>query len=263
VSKTNYPYGIILIKGDDIIKYLKFSLVLLVIILIWLLSSNYMSPLFLPKPLLVLKNFIILTTNGQLFKALAKSFTRITLATILSVAVSLPVALVLIRYRLVSEIVTPITNILRYLPITAFYPLLILWVGINEQMKIIFLFLATFFYFLPTILLTIKDMDKSLIEEASVSGMTEWQLILGIVLPCSLPSICQSILVMYGIGWTYIPIAETINANVGLGFIINTSSSRGRTDMVFIAIITIAIISWIIDTIGQKIIRKAFTWKYD
>ena len=67
---------------------------------------------------------------------------------------------------------------------------------------------------------------------------------------------------MYGIGWTYIAVAETINAKYGLGFIISVSSARGQTQMVFMAIITIIIASVIFDKLGDKLIHKCFKWRF-
>ncbi|MNJ02316.1 hypothetical protein D3C73_1622370 [compost metagenome] len=53
-----------------------------------------------------------------------------------------------------------------------------------------------------------------------------------------------------------------VNANAGLGYLINIGSARGRTDMVFTSIISIMIISWLIDMIGNIIIKRIFNWKF-
>ena len=72
----------------------------------------------------------------------------------------------------------------------------------------------------------------------------------------------NSFIMMYGIGFTYIAVAETVNAKFGLGWIIQQSSSRGRTDMVFMAIIVIMVISVLFDFIAKKAVKKAFKWRY-
>lgn len=232
------------------------------ILLIWELFSRTTNPLFLPSPIKVLDNFVILLSNGMLLKSIVHSFVRITVATLISCVISLPLAFIIYGNKLIDNIVTPITNLLRYIPVTAFYPLLILWVGIGEEMKITFLFCATFFYFLPSILLCIKEVDTRLIDTGYTMGMSKIDVITKIVLPYTLPSICKSILMMYGIGWTYIVVAEMTNATSGLGYLINIGSARGRTDMVFMAIVTIMAISYIVDKIGSKVIENNFKWKY-
>lgn len=233
------------------------------ILAIWTIGSNYSNPLFLPSPEKVFKSFGTLLENGMLIKSLTASFYRITIATSLSVVVSVSLALLIFGVKWIDMIITPITNILRYLPITAFYPLLILWLGINETMKIMFLFIATFVYFLPSVVLCFKEVDKGIIEAGYALGMSDWQIIRRIILPHSAPLIWENVLMMYGIGWTYITVAEMINANKGLGFIINTSGGRGRTDLVFVSILTIVLVSWITDNIGSFLIHRKFKWKYE
>ena len=77
-----------------------------------------------------------------------------------------------------------------------------------------------------------------------------------------LPSIFSTFLMMYGIGWTYCAVVEATNAKYGLGFIINVSSARGRTAVVFGAIIVIMLFSFVFDKLGNLLIRKIFQWRY-
>ena len=90
----------------------------------------------------------------------------------------------------------------------------------------------------------------------------EIQIITKVQIPAILPSLMNSFIMMYGIGWTYIAITETINAKYGLGYIIQQSSSRGRTDLVFMAIIMIMVISVLFDCISKKLVRNIFKWRY-
>lgn len=243
-------------------KIIKNSLVFVIIIGLWAAFSGRINPLFLPDIKDVLSDFKDLIANGMLLESIGKSFYRITLATIISCLISIPLALLIYSNKLLDDLITPLTNVIRYIPVTAFSPLLVLWVGIGENMKITFLFCATFFYFLPSMVLCVKEVDHRLIETGQTMGMNKFQVITKIVIPYTLPSMCESILMMYGIGWSYIVVAEATNATRGLGYLINIGSARGRTDMVFMSIITIMIISFIVDSLGKKIIHKVFAWKY-
>lgn len=243
-------------------KIIKNIIIVVSVIFIWSILDNYLPPLFLPSIKNTINDFLNMLFNGTLIQSIIKSFTRITIATSISCVISIILALLICSNKLLDSLITPITNVMRYIPVTAFSPLLILWVGIDETMKIAFLFCATFFNFLPAIILCIKEIDQRLIETAKTMGMSKFQIIIKVIVPYTLPSICENILMMYSIGWTYIVIAEQTNAVQGLGYIINIGSARGRTSMVFMAIIIIMIISAIIDTVGKKIIRKVFKWKY-
>lgn len=243
-------------------KLLSNSIVIIMLLILWFIFSGKINPLFLPNIESVINNFQELFSNGMLIKSIASSFTRITIATSISCFISIPLSLLIYSNKFIDDLITPIANIIRYIPVTAFGPLLILWVGIGEEMKITFLFCATFFYFLPSMVLCVKEVDHRLIETARTMGMNKFQVITKVVIPYTLPNMCESILMMYGIGWSYIVVAEATNTTKGLGYMINIGSARGRTDMVFMSMITIMIISCIIDTLGKKAIKNIFKWKY-
>ena len=233
-----------------------------IFIMIWHIASTFTKPIFIPSPISVLKAGINLIQTGQLSKGLLYSFVRITVAAFLSIGVAVPLALLIYGNNLLKEVFMPIVSFLRYIPVTAFSPLLILWCGIGEKMKISFLFIATFVYFLPSVLLCFNDIPSDLIDTGLTLGMKKWETIFEILLPASLPSICSTFLMMYGIGWTYCAIVEATNAHYGLGFIITVSSARGRTAVVFAAIIAIMVFSFIFDRLGNFLISKLFAWKF-
>jgi ABC-type nitrate/sulfonate/bicarbonate transport system permease component len=137
-----------------------------------------------------------------------------------------------------------------------------MWVGIDEEMKIAFLFIATFVYMMPSVVLSLEEVNEQLIDTGLTMGMNKVQTITRIQLPSTLPSILNSFVMMIGIGWTYCAVVETINARYGLGYIIQQSSSRGKTDLVFMAIIVIMIVSFVFDNMAKWLIRKIFKWRY-
>lgn len=232
------------------------------VLMLWFIGSAFTNPLFLPNPAKVFDSFVSLVSNGMLFEYIWSSFFRITTATLLSAAISIPIGLLVTNYKLLDNLITPVTSFMRFLPVTAFYPLLIMWVGIGETMKISFLFAATFFFFLPTVILCVKEVSVDLVDTAKTMGMSNFKVMTKVLLPASLPSVCQSFLMMYGIGWTYVIIAEAVNTNSGLGFLMNVSSARGRTDLVFVALISVLVVSYIFDNIGNVLIKKLFKWKF-
>lgn len=240
----------------------KTVLIIISLLLIWFFVSFNSNPLFLPTPLSVLKVFKTLLSNGMLLNSIWISFLRITIATTIACLISIPLGLIMFSFTTIDKIISPIVQMFRYFPINAFYPLLILWLGIGNQMKIMFLFLVVFVYFLPSIVFVIKDIDHRLIDTGYTMGLNKFNVITKIVLPYTAPAIAKSVLLMYAMGWTYIPIAEMVNSVNGLGYLINIGSARGRTDIVFTSIITIILISFLIDNLGNFSIRKIFKWKF-
>lgn len=243
-------------------KILKRTLLLLGVLATWLVCSKNANPLFVPSPQSVAASLVELASSGQLLMAIKYSFLRITVATFASGIIAFPVALLVYNSKLARDVVNPIVSTLRYVPVTAFYPLLIMWFGIDELMKIAFLFIATFVYMMPSVILCLEEINSDLMDTGLTIGMSRLQTITQIQIPAILPSFLKSFVMMYGIGWTYIAVTETINAKYGLGYIIQQASSRGRTELVFASIAVIIAISVLFDTVADKIIRKAFAWRF-
>ena len=237
-------------------------LLLISILIIWDIISKHTNPLFIPSPQSVISDFIIMFQNGQMFKAVKYSFARITIATFISGVISFPIALLIYNSRLAKDVLNPIISVMRYIPVTAFYPLLIMWFGIDELMKIVFLFIATFTYMMPSVVLCLEEINQDLVDTGLTIGMSKIQTIFRIQIPACLPNVLNSYIMMYGIGFTYIAVAETINAKFGLGYIIQQSSSRGRTDLVFMSIIVIVLISVVFDFSTHWLVKHIFKWRY-
>jgi NitT/TauT family transport system permease protein len=243
-------------------KYIKWFLIVIILFVVWSIGSSYLSPLFLPSPKRVLKSFIDLLYSGMLLDSLYMSFYRITIATMIACCISVPLGLLMSTSKPINNIISPLVNVMRFIPVTVFYPLLIMWLGIDEQMKIAFLFFAMFFYFLPSVILAVKETPIDLVDTGYTIGMNNLQVMLRVLLPYSLPSILQNFVLMYGIGWTYIIIVEVTNARYGLGHIMNLATARGKTDLVFVALVVIIIVNVIFDIISKLLIKKGFRWKF-
>lgn len=187
---------------------------------------------------------------------------RIFVATILSIGVAVPLAVAIYSNTLLNDLFMPVISMFRFVPVTAFSPMLILWIGIDEGFKIAFIFCATFVYVLPSVLMALNEVPISVIEAGKALGMRKGQITRHIVLTMAAPSIAESCLMMLGIGFTYVAVTEAVNARYGLGYIINQATARGRMSVCFAAIIVIMLASYIFDLIGKKIIHKTFKWKY-
>lgn len=241
---------------------LKRLILLIALLSIWSVCARYTNPIFIPSPISVFRNLWTLILSGEIFIAIRYSFLRVSIAALMSATVAIPTALLIYNIKVIKDILNPIISIMRYIPVTAFYPLLIMWFGIDEMMKIVFLFIAVFVYMMPSVILCLDEINQDLIDTGMTIGMNKFQTVYRIQIPASLPSILNSFIMMYGIGFTYIAVAETINAKYGLGWIIQQSSSRGRTDMVFMSIIVIMIISVLFDMITKNLVQRIFKWRY-
>lgn len=237
-------------------------LTFMLVFFIWYFASLKANPLFIPSPLKVWENFVILVRSGDIFTHFAYTFRRIMIATALSGAIALFLGLIIYNSRVARASLYPLVSLFRYVPVTAFYPLLIMWAGIDEGMKIAFLFIACFVYMLPTVVLSLDEINEQVIETGKTIGMNRLQVVTMIQIPSTMPAMMNSFVMMIGIGWSYCAIVETINAKYGLGYVIHQGTARGNTSIVFMAILVIMACSFVIDNVGKWLIRKVFRWRY-
>jgi NitT/TauT family transport system permease protein len=117
------------------------------LLLWWGLSlSGKVDPLFLPPPQKVWARAIQLFTQDTLFQDIAASLGRVGAGFLLTVLLGVPLGILVGAFRGVAALVEPISGLIRYLPASAFVPLLILWLGLGEEPKVGLIFLGTFFY---------------------------------------------------------------------------------------------------------------------
>lgn len=244
-------------------KFLPFSLLSLALILLaWYIvtATGYVRPIFLPSPIATAKALWELLISGIFFKALLVSFTRIAVATFFAAIVGVILGLSMGISKKVESFFSPITQPLRYLPITAIIPLLVLWLGIGETMKITFLFFGIVFYFIPLVSNAVRSTPREYLDVAKSFGAKFEILIKRIYWPHALPQIFDGLIVINGIGWTYVILAEIINARDGLGYLISIAGRLQRSDEVFAGLILIAGVAIGSDHILRYIRQKYFFW---
>lgn len=244
-------------------KHLKKLFFIVCVIAIWWVASLIINKsLFLPSPAETFSMIINLFTTGVFFKHLGASFFRVTIGILIAATISIPVGMLIAWYQPVNRVLKPIVDSLRYIPVTCFSPMLVLLLGIDEKMKITFLVIATLFSFLPTVIQTCTEPIEKLKETAYTMGFSYVRMLLHCYIPYVIPSILQSLITLYGVGWTYVIIAEVNNTQYGLGHLMYIGSARGKTAMVFASIVIIIVVSYIFDKLATMIVKKSFKWRF-
>lgn len=240
-------------------------LAIIIVMFLWTVLSLFfdINELFLPKIQTVVNTFQGFMKTDLLYKSTIYSFARVSFASIITIVLSLTIAILFMNVKIIKAIFLPVISFMRYIPITAFYPLLILWIGIDENMKITLLVIANFVYFLPTTLQAFNNIPKEILEASRIDGCNSWQTTMKIIFPYAQPMLWQSFLTMSGIGWTYVILAENINTEYGLGHLMNIGLARGKTDIVFVSLIIIIFISVLTDLILSSIIKNKYSWYFE
>lgn len=219
------------------------------------------SHFFLPPPDQVFQGLLYLLFNQGLLSAVGVSVVRILKAFALSVAVALPLGILMGAFEAVNKFFDSILAPMRYLPITAFIPLLILWFGIEEEQKVAFLFLGTFVFLLPVVVDAIKVVPEEMVQTAFTLGTTKAQVIRTVLIPAALPQIFDSFRVMNAIAWTYIILAEIVNPQNGIGYILRLAEQHTKPAWSFAGILVVGVIGLLTDLLIRGLNRLLFRWR--
>lgn len=228
----------------------------------WGVSLIVNKSLFLPSPA---ETFAMIGTffeTGVFFKHLGASFMRVTIGILIAATISIPLGMCIAWYKPASKVLKPIVDAFRYVPVTCFSPMLVLLLGIDEKMKITFLVIAGVFSFLPTVIQTCSEPMEELKETAYTMGFSYNRMLWWCCIPYVAPTILQSLITLYGVGWTYVIIAEVNNTQYGLGHLMYIGSARGKTAMVFAAIVIVIAVSYLFDKLATEIVKHTFKWRF-
>jgi sulfonate transport system permease protein len=162
--------------------------------------------------------------------------------------------------RTVDELFTPTIQAIRAIPSLAWVPLLILWLGIGEQPKITLVAIGVFFPVYANLVSGIRQIDRKLIEAASAYGYRRLSLAWEVMLPASLPSFFTGLRLGLAQGWLFLVAAELMGAWEGLGYLLMNSQNSGRTDIIVMSIIFLAVLGKTTDWVMQLLERRFLRW---
>lgn len=233
------------------------------ILILWCILSygEVVSATFLPSPSEVLRGLLQLVFEKDLGAAVLTSTRRITTAFLLAAALALPLGVLMGAFEPINRFFEPVMAPLRFMPISAFIPLLILWFGIDEGQKIAFLFLGVFVYLLPVVVTAIRSVPQEYVDTAFTLGARKHQVILTVLLPSALPEIVDSFRVMNAIAWTYVILAEAVNPGTSLGYIIQLAYSHSKPAWSFAGLVVIGGLGLATDALLRGISRVLFRWR--
>src|SRR5437016_4490580 len=188
---------------------------------------------FLPTPTQTAVTAIQMLQSGELFQNAQASLVRILLGWAIAAAVSIPVGILMGTYKIVEGFLEPPIDFMRYLPVSALIPLLILWVGIDEKEKITVVFLGTFFQLVLIVADVASHVPKDLLDSAYTLGVSRFRILTMVLIPATLPGVMDALRITLGWAWTYLIVAEFVAAEHGLGVMILESERGFRTDRIF------------------------------
>ena len=238
------------------------------VIALWqLLSSAGLIPADkLPPPTTVWHTAVSLVTTsspayGTLQGAMLVSLQRMAIGFAVGGTIAVLLALVAGLSRLGENAVDPLLQIVRMLPLFGLIPVFIVWFGIGELPKIILIALGAAIPLYLNTFAGIRSVDARLAEVGRVQRLTRAETIRHIVLPGALPQALTGLRQSLGVAWLALVVAEQVNANAGLGFMISQATQFLRNDVILVALAVYAVLGLITDALVRLLERKALAWR--
>lgn len=216
------------------------------VLLVWtgLSGSGLVAPNKLPTPWQVARAFVGLawdaeTGESKLLDATLWSTGRVLVAAVMTVLIGVPLGILMGAAPRLNAALSPVLDPFRSAPIVAILPILVMWLGIGEGMKITFLFLGAVVYLVPLVRDAMVAVPSSYYVSARDLGATPFEAVRHAVVPIAMPRIADAVIVAISVMWTYITVAEYVNAEQGLGRLIMDARRFAAMDQVFVGIFVI------------------------
>src|SRR3954466_2273767 len=191
--------------------------------------GGYVSKTFLADPLTMLEEGkLLITKQGFLFD-IGMTIWRVIGGFVLAAVIAVPLGVLMGAYKPIEAFLEPFVSFARYLPASAFIPLLILWAGIGELQKLLVIFIGSVFQIILMIAVTVGTTRRDLVEAAYTLGASDRGIIRRVLLPSSAPEIAEILRLVLGWAWTYVIVAELIGSSSGIGHMITDSQALLNT----------------------------------
>lgn len=229
------------------------------ILLAWHLStaSGFFRPSQLPSPASVLAAAVDLIERGQLATHVLISTQRVVLGFLIGSVLGVLAGALLGLSRIADVLLTPTVGALRAVPSLAWVPLLVLWIGINEDSKVTLIAIGAFFPVFTTLYLGLRHVDRDLVEAGRAFGLNGVRLLTTVQLPAVVPALFSGLRLALAQSWLFLVAAELIASSMGLGFLLTDSQQNGRVDRIILAIILLAVIGKTTDALLGIAERRA------
>jgi sulfonate transport system permease protein len=230
---------------------------------IWSVGSatGWIDQRILSAPWTVVSTAGELIADGRLQSNLWTSAQRALIGLALGIVLGVVLALISGLSRLGEAVLDGPIQIKRAIPSLALLPLLILWLGIGESMKVVTILLGVF---IPIYIHThngLRTIDSRYVELAQTVGLSQWEFIRRVVLPGALPGFLLGLRFAVTGAWLSLVVVEQVNSTSGIGYMMELARTYGQTDIIIVGLVVYGVLGLLSDAVVRLIQRRALSWR--
>jgi NitT/TauT family transport system permease protein len=227
----------------------------------WATFGGHVSATFLADPLTMLREgWNLLVRYGFLFD-IGVTIWRVVGGFVLAALIAVPLGILMGAYKPIEAFFEPFVSFARYLPASAFIPLLILWAGIGEMQKLLVIFIGSVFQIVLMVAVAVGSTRRDLVEASYTLGCGDASVVRRVLIPANAPEIAEILRLVLGWAWTYVIVAELIGSSSGIGHMIVDSQALLATGQIIFGIIVIGVIGLVSDFLFKAANRALFPWR--
>ena len=229
---------------------------------VWAFATlgGFVSPTFLASPVTMVKEAWLLFVEFNFIHDIGMTVWRVFGGFVLASIVAVPLGILMGAYKPIEAFLEPFVSFCRYLPASAFIPLLILWAGIGETQKLLVIFIGSVFQVILMVAVIVGGARRDLVEAAYTLGADSRGIVKRVLIPGAAPGIAETLRLVLGWAWTYVIVAELIGSSSGIGHMITDSQALLNTGQIIFGIIVIGIIGLVSDFAFKALNKKLFAW---
>ena len=242
-----------------------FSFLLVLLWYIWKSESavgNVSQSTFFPTVSEIVDGAVTIFTDEdkKVWTDIGTSAMRVFTGFLLAAVIAIPLGIFMGSYRIWEAFMQPIFEFIRYFPVPALIPLLVAIYGVDEESKIILIFLGTFFQLILMVADEVRRVSEELVKVAYTMGANSIEVLFKVLLPSALPGIFDALRLCHGWAWTYVVVAEMIATNEGLGIRIMKFARFVQMPKVMTYLLILGMLGLILDLLFRYINQKLFHW---
>ncbi|MCR4642815.1 MAG: ABC transporter permease [Lachnospiraceae bacterium] len=232
------------------------------LLVIWQISAQkgWVNKALLPAVTKIFDTAVGISETGKLPGHLLASLSRVVKGFLAGASLGIAIGTLMGFSKWVNHFLSSLVSLLRPIPMIAWIPIFILWMGIGELTKISVITLGTFWPVLLNTIQGICSVDNKLLEVAKVLKKKRKTIVLKVVFPAALPSIFTGLRLGMGAAWSCVVAAEMIAARQGIGFMITYARETAKPAEVFVGVFVIGLIGFFIDVLLRRLESHLLKW---
>jgi NitT/TauT family transport system permease protein len=226
----------------------------------WYSARSWVNPVFIPSPSRVWETARDVLKDDNLWLDVKMSTWRVTAGFLLSAALALPVGVFIGSFKVCEALLQPLAEYVRYIPVPALIPLLMLFFGIDETPKVMLIFVGVFFQLILMVADEIRRVPCELVQVSQTLGARRDESVRLVLFRAALPGIFDALRLCNGWAWTYLIVAELIAAGEGMGYRIMKFYRFLQSPKIFVYLILLGIIGLALDMAFRQFNKRVFHW---